>query len=204
MKMETTNNDKNIVREFEIKGGIKVTAEIADPSKPPVVSTDEDDDILKVGGRNWKKFAWNDLFDSKIVNKLFRKYEENELGICPFVPNPEDPSESIGMWISVTDEETNRSYGDVIVRESIGQLLVVMFVSIACAELTDKRGHHYNVSTLTGTKRLYQDFVERIKDEATEEVRNYMAFQGGLLEATVRCKAACPEKVFKYINQIID
>lgn len=200
--------DSNIEEQFEIKGRIKVTAEIANPGECRIVTNLDGDSgrqkRLMVGGRNWKDLSWNEIFNSKIVNKLFKDYNVNDLGVSPIIPNPETPSESIGMWISIKDDQTGRSYGDVVVREAAGNLLVVMFIAIACVQLTDKRGHTYTVSTLAGTKELYEDFVKRVDEEATEEMRNYFAFTGGLLEATVRTKAACPEKVFKYINEIIE
>ena len=203
IQMETVKDEKgNITEVFDTSRG-KITAEIANPDRR-IITEPDDEERLMIGGRNFKDFSWNDIFNSKKVNKLFKNYAINEYGVSPFIPNPENPSESIGMWMSVRDEVTGRVYGDVVVRESIGQLLVIMFISISCSELKDKRGHSYSVSTITGTKDVYEDFVNRVREEAPENMRNYFAYIGGLLEATVSSKAACPEKVFKYINKIID
>ncbi len=201
--MET--KEGNIIETFETPVGM-ITAEIADPSRKIISDSEEQKPKkpLKIGGRYFRNLTWNDLFNSKIVNKLFTNFAVNELGVSPIAPNPEDPSESIGMWVNITDNTTGRMYSDVIIRKSVGHLLVIMFVVLTCSNLKDKRGHTYSFTTIKGTEELYENFVTRVEEETTENIKNYFSFMGGLLEATVESKATSPEKVFKCINDIVN
>ena len=70
--METIKDEKgNITEVFDTSRG-KITAEIANPDRG-IITEPDDEERLMIGGRNFKDFSWNDIFNSKKVNKLFKQ-----------------------------------------------------------------------------------------------------------------------------------
>lgn len=205
------NNNEIRTEEFTIHDGVKVTAFIG-PEFKGLTQTgrrlnnkqSSSDDPLIIGGKDYRSICWDDLFNEHKINKLFADYkpiETDDFG--PFAVCADDPAKPVGLYLQVTDEVTKKSHGDIILKDTVGTLLVMLYVLTKCVDLKDKRGHVYSIGMPTSIDPILENFYERVETEATPNMRMYFAFAGGLLESTVKSVGTSPKKVLKLITKII-
>ena len=160
-------------------------------------------DELFIGGVDVTKLEWDDFFTEEVTNPIFFKAFDKDSKMRLFLPGEEEYEGQIGMWIGVTDEETNKSFGRFIYKDCVGTLLVIMFVLINCTKLRDKRDHRFSVATMRGVNPVYEHFRTRILTEATAQTKAYFAYLGGVVESVCRAKATSPEKIIKMVDKYI-
>ena len=107
-------------------------------------------DELFIGGVDITKLEWDDFFTEEVTNPIFFKAFDKDSKMRLFIPGEDEYEGQIGMWIGVTDEDTNKSFGRFIYKDCVGTLLVIMFVLINCTKLRDKRDHRFSVATMRG------------------------------------------------------
>lgn len=195
-----------IEKDYTLSNGMNVHAIIAEQGEVSIRETDEErrNRPFVVGDTDIKTLEWNDFFDEKLINWVFRDYRNNDGELCFRLEHPEDFENSrIGMYVGLLEKETENVTGRYIFRDSIGTLMVSAFVITECTDVTDKRGREYEVILPKGIIRLYEHFRERIDTEATEKMKTYFAFMGGLLESTMKSRATSPDKMFMYLDRIV-
>ena len=161
------------------------------------------DDPLVIGGIDVRELKWDDFFTEELTNPIFIKAVDKENNVRPFIMGESDNADKIGMWLGVTDEENQKSFGRFIYKDCIGTLMVAMFVLINCTKLRDKRGHRFSVATMKGANPLYEHFKERIIKEAASQTKAYFAYLGGVVESICRAKATSPEKIIDIVDEYI-
>lgn len=203
--MTTTGNNKEIT----LRNGTKVTV-IMNPGKNTddmrILETEDEKNNrpFMVGGADIKTLQWGDFFDNKLINYLFRDYREPDGSLSFVLSDPEDLEKSrIGFRLGLENDVTGEITSQMVYRDSIGTLMVTAFILIECVDLEDKRGRSYSVWLPKNVNKVYEHFFGRIETEATEKMKSYFAFTGGLLEATIKSRATSPEKIFAYLRRIV-
>ena len=193
-------------KEYTLANGAKVNAFVSSEGEVNIKETEDEkrNRPLMVGNTDIKTLKWEDFFDEKLINWVFKDYKNVDGEQCFVLETPEDFEHSrIGMYVGLMNKKTRNVTGRYIFRDSVGTLMVVAFVLTECTDAEDKRGNQYDVIMPKNVMKIFEHFQERIFNEATEKMKSYFAFMGGLLESTMKSKATSPDKIFMYLNRIV-
>lgn len=194
-------------KEFTLPSGTKIIAEFGNSYSAYLKNKVKDPMI--VDDVDIRDLHWNEFFTGGRLTSMLYNYKPDGCYVCPFVKNPDkDSVNKIGMYLSITDDSADdiikerTSYGRILYRPCIGELMFTMYIAVEKSILNDRRDHSYSVNIEKGVSYIYEHFKERINVEASEGLKQQLYHAGGLLTGAVSVAATSPRKVFEFINKV--
>ena len=148
-----------------------------------------------VGNVDIKELEWESFFNTG-ANRLFTTFKSAH-GNTMFRL---DDMGNIGMWITLQDTVTKDEYTDFVYMESVGALMVSIYVLMQCMHFVNADGHPYHFMTDEGVAVFYNRFLELMDDYEIDRLMKAMMLKGGYVEGLIQCYGYTPEEIFEIID----
>ena len=152
-----------------------------------------------VGNVDINSLEWDSFFNTS-ANKLFTTFKSAH-GNTMFRL---DDQGNIGMWITLCDTVTKEEFTDYIYMESVGALMVSIYVLMQCMHFVNAEGHPFHFMTDEGVAVFYNRFVDLMDDYDIDRLMRAIMLKGGYVEGLIDCYGYTPEEVFGILNDNLE
>ncbi len=149
------------------------------------------------------KLTISDFYNSSL-NSSFVAYNPPELEVDALFYKHEEYNELIGLKYILIDTETDESANTIFYRNSIGDLMEIIYIiSHIGEEFYNKKGHICRFGTVFGINDIFLRYMRLIDSEPSfEQMRRVMYYISGLVKGYCKEKAINVQMMLDIIENV--
>ena len=152
-----------------------------------------------VGNVDIANLEWDSFFNPS-ANNLFTTFKSAHGNTMFRLDN----DGNIGMWITIRDTVNGDEFTDYVYMESVGALMVSIYVLMQCMHFVNAEGHPYHFMTDEGVAVFYNRFLDLMDDYDTDHLMKAMVLKGGYVEGLIECYGYTAEEIFEIIDSNLE